>query len=244
LSALLELVDLKAGYAGVPAVRGISLTAEPGEVVALLGPNGAGKTTTLLSIAGGLRILDGDVVYDGTSIRGLRPHQIARRGLSLVPERGGVFHQLTVRENLELVRPRDSRPPRDIFSMFPALHPLLSRRAGLLSGGEQQMLALAKALLARPSLLMIDELSLGLAPALVEELFPAIRRLALEEGMAILLVEQHVAMALAFADRVYVLSRGSLALEGRASELRGRTDLFEAAYIGGGLTDAVDSREI
>jgi branched-chain amino acid transport system ATP-binding protein len=237
MSTLLELSDVRSGYAGVPAVFGISLTVEPGEVVALLGPNGAGKTTTLLATAGVLRLLGGDVVFDGGSIRGLPPHQIAQRGLALVPEGRGLFRQLTVKENLDLVRPRErSGSSRDILSVFPALESLLPRRVGLLSGGEQQMLALAKALLARPKLLMIDELSLGLAPALVEQLFPAVRRLALDEGTAILLVEQHVHMALAFSDRVYVLGRGRVTLEGRADELRSRTDLFEASYIGAAPT--------
>jgi branched-chain amino acid transport system ATP-binding protein len=237
VSTLLELSDVWSGYAGVPAVLGISLTVEPGEVVALLGPNGAGKTTTLLSTAGALRLLDGDVTFDGRSIRGLPPHRIAQRGLALVPEGRGLFRQLTVKENLDLVRPRRrSASSRDVLSVFPALESLLPRRVGLLSGGEQQMLALARALLARPKLLMVDELSLGLAPALVEQLFPAVRRLALDEGMAILLVEQHVHMALAFSDRVYVLSRGRVTLEGRADDLRSRTDLFEASYIGAGPT--------
>jgi branched-chain amino acid transport system ATP-binding protein len=237
MSTLLELSDVRSGYAGVPAVLGISLTVEPGEVVALLGPNGAGKTTTLLSTAGALRLLDGDVTFDGRSIRGLPPHQIAQRGLALVPEGRGLFRQLTVKENLDLARPRKrSGSSRDVLSVFPALESLLPRRVGLLSGGEQQMLALARALLARPKLLMVDELSLGLAPALVEQLFPAVRRLALDEGMAILLVEQHVHMALDFSDRVYVLSRGRVTLEGRADALRSRADLFEASYIGAAPT--------
>ena len=237
MSALLELSDVRSGYAGVPAVLGVSLRVEPGEVVALLGPNGAGKTTTLLATAGALRLLGGDVMFDGRSIRRLPPHRIAHRGLALVPEGRGLFRQLTVKENLDLVRRRThSGPSRDVLSVFPALESLLPRRVGLLSGGEQQMLALARALLARPKLLMVDELSLGLAPALVEQLFPAVRRLALDEGMAILLVEQHVHMALAFSDRVYVLSRGRVTLEGPADELRSRTDLFEASYIGAAPT--------
>jgi branched-chain amino acid transport system ATP-binding protein len=235
MSALLELSDVWSGYAGVPAVLGVGLTVEPGEVVALLGPNGAGKTTTLLSTAGALRLLDGDIAFAGRSIRGLPPHRIAQQGLAFVPEGRGLLRQLTVKENLDLVRRRKrSGSLRDILALFPALDPLLQRRVALLSGGEQQMLALAKALLGRPRLLMVDELSLGLAPTLVEQLFPAVRRLAVEEGMAILLVEQHVHMALTFSDRVYVLSRGRVALEAPADELRGRPDLFTASYIGEG----------
>jgi branched-chain amino acid transport system ATP-binding protein len=230
MSNVLELTKLWAGYAGVPAVRDLSLTVDRAEVVALLGPNGAGKTTTLLTAAGVLPIIEGDVVFDGRSIRGLRIHEVARLGVALVPEGRGLFRQLTVEENLRLVRPRGhARSLRAVLKMFPALEALRSRRVGLLSGGEQQMLALAKALLSRPRVLMVDELSLGLAPAIVEELFPALRRLAREEGMAIVLVEQHVHMALAYSDRVYVLSRGRLTLEGRADELRERRDLFEAS---------------
>jgi branched-chain amino acid transport system ATP-binding protein len=230
---MLELSELSSGYASVPAVRGISLSVAPEEVVALLGPNGAGKTTTLLTAAGVLRPIGGDVIFEGRSIRRLPVHQIARLGLALVPEERGLFRQLTVKENLRLVRPRgQARPRRDMLSLFPALEGLLSRRVGVLSGGEQQMLALAKALLARPKLLMVDELSHGLAPAIVEQLFPALRRLARDEGMAILLVEQHVDTALAFSDRVYVLGRGQVTLAGSAGELRERRDLFEAGYLG------------
>jgi branched-chain amino acid transport system ATP-binding protein len=233
VSTLLELSGVHAGYEGVPVVRGVTLTVAPGEVVALLGPNGAGKTTTMLTTMGVLRVLDGDVRFDGRSIRRCSPHEIARRGLALVPEERGVFRQLTVMENLDLLRRRKgSRPLRDVLAVFPALENLLPRRAGLLSGGEQQMLALAKALLARPRLLMVDELSLGLAPALVEQLFPVVRQLALDEGTAILLVEQHVHQALEFSNRAYVLNRGRLILEGRSDELRSRTELFEPIYLG------------
>jgi branched-chain amino acid transport system ATP-binding protein len=233
VSALLELSEICAGYGDMPVVRGLTLTVAPGEVVALLGPNGAGKTTTLLATMGIVRLLGGDVTFQGRSIKRYSPHEIARRGIALVPEERGVFRQLTVKENLDLLLRRNhSRSLGDILAMFPALESLLSRRAGLLSGGEQQMLALAKALLARPSLLIVDELSLGLAPALVERLFPVLRKLAFDEGTAILLVEQHVHQALEFSDRAYVLNRGRLTLEGCSAELRSRTDLFEAIYLG------------
>jgi branched-chain amino acid transport system ATP-binding protein len=234
VNPLLELSGVRAGYAGVPTVRDLSLVVQPGEVVALLGPNGAGKTTTLLAITGALRLLDGDIVFGGRAIRGQQPHEIARSGLAFVPEGGrGLFRQLTVKEHFDLSRPRGRAVPRrDVVSVFPALRDLHPRRVGLLSGGEQQMVAIAKALLSRPRLLMIDELSLGLAPQLVEELFPAVRRLADEEGVAILLVEQHVEMALSFSDRAYSLDRGRLVLEGSAAELRTRTDLLEPPYAG------------
>jgi branched-chain amino acid transport system ATP-binding protein len=231
--ALLELSGLSAGYGGVPVVREITLTVAPGEVVGLLGPNGAGKTTTLLSAMGVLPVLDGDVVFDGRSIRHLPPHRIAQSGLALVPEERGVIRQLTVGENLDLARrSRRSRPVREVMAVFPALDRLLSKRAGLISGGEQQMLALAKALLPRPRLLMVDELSHGLAPALVEKLFPAVRQLAADDGTAILLVEQLVDQALEFSDRVYVLHRGRVTLEGRSDELRSQKDVFESIYLG------------
>jgi branched-chain amino acid transport system ATP-binding protein len=235
VSPLLQLRDVWGGYAGAPTVRGVNIDVNAGEIVALVGPNGAGKTTTLLTSAGVLKLLAGEVKFDGRSIGALRPHQIARLGVGFVPESRGLFRQLTVKENLDLVRPRKrSRSQRDVLAVFPALQNLLSRRVGLLSGGEQQMLALARALLAEPRLLMIDELSLGLAPALVEELFPAVRRLAHEEGMAILLVEQHVHMVLAFSDRAYVLSRGEVTFDGRAEELVERADLLEMSYLGAG----------
>ena len=234
MSAVLELSDLHAGYAGVPAVRGVSLAVGAGEVVALLGPNGAGKTTTLLTVAGVLPVIDGDVGLLGQSVRGRRAHEIARRGLALVPEDRGLFMQLSVRENLRLGRRcKGSRSPSDVLAMFPALEGLLARRAGLLSGGEQQMLALAKALVSEPRLLMVDELSLGLAPIVVERLLPSVRRLAHEEGMAVLLVEQHVHIALAVADRAYVLSRGQLALQGTPAEVREHRELLESSYLGG-----------
>jgi branched-chain amino acid transport system ATP-binding protein len=233
MTGVLELADLTSGYAGVPAVRGISLTVEAGEVVALLGPNGAGKTTTLLTAAGVLRAIEGDVVFRGHSLRDLRPHQIARLGLALVPEGRGLFRQLTVKENLRLVRSRErARSQDDVLGLFPLLEGLQARRVGLISGGEQQMLALAKALLSRPKVVMLDELSHGLAPSLVEGLFPAVRRLARERGMGVLLVEQHVELALSFSDRAYVLSRGRVTLEGPSEELGNRRKLLEASYLG------------
>jgi branched-chain amino acid transport system ATP-binding protein len=200
--------------------------------VALLGANGAGKTTALLAAAGVLPILEGDVLVLGKSVRGARTHEIARRGLALVPDDRGLFSQLTVRENLRLGRRRRDPDRREALVDFPALEDLLDRRVGLLSGGEQQMLALAKALGAQPRVLMIDELSLGLAPVALERLLPAVRRLAEEAGVAVLLVEQHVRIALMVADRVYVLKRGEIAFAGPTDELIARGDLLEASYLG------------
>ncbi len=231
---LLELRELRAGYGGVPVVRGISLEVSTGEVVSLLGPNGAGKSTTLLTTIGALPALGGEVILDGRSISGLSPHEVARRGVALVPESRAIFRQLTVKQNLDLAsRHRQGRSSSDVLSMFPTLERLLHRRAGLLSGGEQQMLALAKALLARPRLLMLDEPTLGLAPSFAEQLFPSLRQTALNAGMAILLVEQHVQAALGCSDRAYVIDRGRVILKGRSDELSARADIFESIYLGG-----------
>jgi branched-chain amino acid transport system ATP-binding protein len=236
MSAALEITNLTAGYGALPVVRGISLTVAEGEVVALLGANGAGKSTTLLAAAGVLRASSGDIRVLGRSVLGRRPHQIARDGLTLVPDDRGVFHGLTVRENLRLGRGRDLER---VLAVFPALRPLLARRCGVLSGGEQQMLGLAKALLAEPRVLLIDELSLGLAPVIVERLLPVIRQTAIARRIGVLLVEQHTPMALSVADRVYVMRRGEIALEDDAAELRRRRDLLEATYLGEQLATGV-----
>jgi branched-chain amino acid transport system ATP-binding protein len=229
MTAALHIDDLTAGYGALPVVRGVSLTVEEGEVVALLGANGAGKTTTLLAAAGVLPLTGGAVNVLGRSVAGRRPHRIARDGLVLVPDDRGVFHGLSVRENLRLGRARDIAP---VLELFPALRPLLARRCGVLSGGEQQMLALAKALACEPRVLLIDELSLGLAPVIVQRFMPVIRRLAQERRMAVLLVEQHTPMALSIADRVYVMRRGRIVMEAEAAELRTRGDLLETSYLG------------
>jgi branched-chain amino acid transport system ATP-binding protein len=229
MTVALEIEQLTAGYGAAPVVRGVDMTVEQGEVVALLGANGAGKTTTLLAAAGVLAHTSGDVRLLGTSIAGRRPHRIARDGLILVPEDRGVFHGLSVRENLRLGAVKDLTA---VLDLFPALPPLLDRRCGVLSGGEQQMLALAKALACRPRVLLIDELSLGLAPVIVQRLLPVIRQLARERGIAVLLVEQHTPMALSVADRVYVMRRGRIALEAEAAELITNRERLEASYLG------------
>ena len=232
----LEVRGLVAGYQGAPVVDGIDLTVRTGEVVALFGANGAGKTTTLSAIAGTLPVADGLVLVDGAAINGTAVGVLARRGLALVPEDRCLFTQLTVAENLRLAARRHGGDRELAFEHFPALRPLQHRVAGVLSGGEQQMLAIARALVMRPRVLLIDELSLGLAPLIVRSLLDAVRRLADEQQMAVLLVEQHVRLALGIIDRGYVMRAGSIVLEGSADELGGGAETLVSSYLGEGAT--------
>jgi len=232
MDALLQIENLNTGYNGVSVVRGLNLTVNPGEVVALLGPNGAGKTTTLLTASGLVPVISGDIKVFGKSVQGRRPHLMAREGLAHVPEGRALFYQLTVAENLRLGAAKGAADLKKALGYFPALEPIKDRRAGLLSGGEQQMLAMARALTVSPRLLMVDEMSLGLAPIIVERLLPILRQIADETGAGVLLVEQHVHMALQVADRAYVMSHGELVIEGDAASLRNDRSLIEASYLG------------
>ncbi len=228
----IETKNLATGYAGVPVVRDLNLVVRPGEVVALLGPNGAGKTTTLLALSGLVPVLGGSIEVLGKPLPKGRAFLVPRRGLAHVSEDRSLFYQLTVKENIKLgMRGRNIALNR-IFEYFPELAPLANRRAGLLSGGEQQMLALGRALASDPKVMLVDEMSLGLAPIIVERLLPVLRRIADERGTALLIVEQQVHMALEVADRAYILTHGSLMLEGDAKDLRGRRDLLESSYLG------------
>jgi branched-chain amino acid transport system ATP-binding protein len=230
MTAVLEIEALDAGYLGVPVVRDLNLYVNKGEVVALLGPNGAGKTTTLLTTAGLLPIIDGDIRIFGRSVKGRRPHRIARDGVAMVPEDRAIFFGLTVAENLRVGSQRGDASK--VFEYFPALEPLQDRRAGLLSGGEQQMLAVGRALLMEPELLIVDEMSMGLAPVIVQSLLPVTRRIADERGCAVLLVEQHVQLALEVAERAYVLAHGDLVLEGTSEQLLADRHVLESSYLG------------
>ena len=232
---LLELDGVEARYGPVLALHGVSLTVDEGEVVALLGANGAGKTTTLRAVSGTVR-KSGRVVYAGRDVSKHTPERLARQGVAHVPEGRGIISELTVWENLRLgayVR-RDREIKQDVdrvSQLFPWLYERRGQQSGTLSGGEQQMLALARALVARPRLLMLDEPSLGLAPLIVQELFSVVRRLNEEEGLTVLVVEQNAAIALEASQRAYVLEVGRVVVEGASDELR-RHEGVRRSYLG------------
>ncbi len=233
--ALLDVRDLVAGYGRVEVLRGVSLHVQPGEIVALLGSNGAGKSTLNNTVCGLVPASAGRVGFDGADLTGAHYRDVVRAGLIQVPEGRRVFPNLTVRENLELgafARGRERRGANleRVFATFPRLHERVAQRAGTMSGGEQQMLAIGRALMAEPRLLILDEPSLGLSPLLVEEMFALIRRLH-AEGLSILLVEQNVGQSLEVADRAYVLENGSLRFAGTPAELLASADL-KKAYLG------------
>lgn len=217
--------DLTAGYGAIPAIRGVTLELVSGTVTVLLGANGAGKTTTVLALAGALKPMSGTIEVDGTSTRA-RLHRRVHAGTALVTDDRTVFMDLTVDENLRIGKSQ----PELALDLFPELRPHVRRKVGLLSGGQQQMLALGRALASKPRALLIDELSLGLAPVIAERLFEAVREAA-NRGIAVLLVEQYARSALGLADQAHVLVRGEVALCGSGSDLLGRIGEIETAYL-------------
>jgi branched-chain amino acid transport system ATP-binding protein len=226
MTALLEARGLCAGYGPTTVVHDLDLEVHPGEVVALLGPNGAGKSTTLLTLAGELACRGGEVLLDGVATR--RPtHTRARAGVGYITEERSVFMTLTVADNLRVA----GVDVEAALEPFPELLPFLRRKAGALSGGQQQILALARMLARRPSILLADELSFGLAPMVVRRLLAAVAAAAVERQMGALIVEQHVRQALEIADRVYVLRQGRVVLSGPVEEVRDRVDEIEASYL-------------
>ena len=232
---MLRVEDVVAGYGGVPVLRGVTLEVAAGEVVAVLGANGVGKTTLNNTISGLVRATAGTITFEGARIERAAPRAIVRAGLIHVPEGRRIFPNLSVRENLELgayARARATRAANleRVFAIFPRLSERTAQLAGTLSGGEQQMLAIGRGLMAEPRLLILDEPSLGLSPLLVEELFALIARIA-GEGLAVMLVEQNVVQSLALAARAYVLENGAVVMQGPAADLARNPDL-ERAYLG------------
>jgi branched-chain amino acid transport system ATP-binding protein len=236
VSTLLELRGVEARYGPIKALHGVSLTVADGEIVALLGANGAGKTTTLRAVSGTVRH-SGEIVFEGKQIARGKPDAVARAGIAHVPEGRGLFTQLSVWENLRMGayvrgerRTLREEAPR-VFKYFPWLERRRDQQAGTLSGGEQQMLALARALVGRPRLLMLDEPSLGLAPTVVQEIFRIVKELNADDGLTVLVVEQNANVALDAAARAYVLEVGQVAIEGESAELR-RHEGVRKSYLG------------
>jgi branched-chain amino acid transport system ATP-binding protein len=227
VSAILRARNLSAGYGQVLVVHDVDLEVAAGEVVALLGANGVGKTTTLLTLGGELRPLGGEVEWEGSATRDSLSRR-ARSGLSLVTEERSVFMRLSVRDNLRVGR----APVKDALELFPELAARVDVKAGSLSGGEQQMLTVARALVRRPKVMLIDELSFGLAPLVVERLLAAVRNAAESWGVGVLLVEQRIDAALRYSDRAYVMAAGRIRLAGTADEIRREGVKLEASYLG------------
>lgn len=233
---LLDIRKLDVAYGGIRALRGMDLTVGHGELVSLIGANGAGKSTTLRAICGLVPVAGGDIFYDGKSIAGTPSYQLVRQGLVMVPEGRGIFGQLTIEENLSMggySRKDSAAVQRDtdhVFELFPRLAERRRQSAGTLSGGEQQMLAIGRAMISRPRLLLLDEPSMGLAPLMVEKIFEVIRTIA-AEGVTILLIEQNAKLALEMTHRGYVLESGQVILQGRSADLLVDPKV-RAAYLG------------
>jgi branched-chain amino acid transport system ATP-binding protein len=236
MSALLTLRGVEVSYGNIPALRGIDLDVEKNEIVTLIGANGAGKTTTLRSISGLLKPRQGEITFNGVNINGVKPHVITARGISHVPEGRGIFANLTVADNLELGaylrKDRIQQAELDrVFILFPGLKDRMKQNAGTLSGGEQQMLAISRALMSKPVVLLLDEPSLGLAPQMVQTIFRVIKEIN-AEGTTILLVEQNAHMALVTAHRGYVMETGRIVLADTTKALLS-SDRIKKAYLGG-----------
>jgi branched-chain amino acid transport system ATP-binding protein len=245
-ATLLEARGVRTGYGRLPVVFNVDLEVKEGEIVALLGPNGAGKTTTLRALSGMLPLMDGDVTLDGASLKGRPPNAIARGGIVHVPQGRGIFPNLRVDETLRLAcamagirRAEVDARANDMYAIFERLHERRTQLAGTLSGGEQQMLAIARGLIMKPRLLMIDEMSQGLAPTIVQGLFGIVRSLP-EQGVSVLIVEQFVTHALAVASRAYVLEKGEVAFNGKAAALAADEAFVKGSYLGDGAVDAAD----
>jgi len=236
-SHMLKLDNVKAGYGGILAVNDVSLEVERGEIVTLLGANGAGKSTILMAVSGVVPCISGTILLDGREIQGLDPDQIVRKGVCQVPEGRHIFPQLTVQENLDMgaFLRRDKKGIRSdmeyIFSLFPVLAERRNQDGGTLSGGQQQMLAMSRALMARPSLLLLDEPSMGLAPLLIRQIFEIIKKINADHNTTIFLVEQNANQALRIADRGYVLENGKIRVSGNADELLANPAV-QKAYLG------------
>lgn len=235
MTALLSIKDLSVSYGAVHALRGVSLEVNKGEIVALLGSNGAGKSTLLRSIMNMSPQPRGEILFEGKNLLKRPTNEIVKSGISLVPEGRGILCTLSVQENLELggYHQSDLGPlMKEVFELFPICKDRLGQNAGTLSGGEQQMVAIGRALLAKPSLLLLDEPSLGLAPKIIQQIFVLIEKIR-AKGVSILLIEQNVHMALKVADRAYVLQTGRIALSGSVDELKARGEDTHKAYLGG-----------
>ena len=237
MTALLSLTGVTAFYGAIQALKGVDLEINPGEIVTMIGANGAGKSTLMMTICGKPQARSGRITFDGTDITAMPTHQIMHLGLAQAPEGRRIFGRMSVHENLlmgaEMVRMRNYEKTRElVFTLFPRLKERLTQRGGTLSGGEQQMLAIARALMTQPRLLMLDEPSLGLAPLVVRQIFGAIRQLNAETGLTVLLVEQNAFQALRLAHRGYVLVNGAVTMAGPGAELLARPEI-RAAYLEG-----------
>ncbi len=234
---ILEVEEIHSYYGNIHALKGVSVSVEKGEIVTLIGANGAGKTTTLRSISGMIKPRRGRVKFEGEDLAPYKPHEIVKKGIAMVPEGRRIFSQLSVSENLDMgayIRQDKAGVTSDlerVYTLFPRLKERRGQVAGTLSGGEQQMLATARAMMARPRVLLMDEPSMGLAPVLVEAIFETIQRINKEEGTTVLLVEQNALMALSIASRGYVLQTGEILLNDTAANLR-QNEMIQKSYLG------------